>query len=283
MRKAGMLATAFLGGLLAVGWLVAPQTEAQIFGLSESQEVELGREAARQVEREQPILRDEQVTDYVNAVGQRLARRSKRNDIPYRFMVVDSPDINAFALPGGFAYVNRGLIEAAGNESELAGVIGHEIGHMVARHSVKQIEKAGMANVGLAILGAALGGRGGALTGLAQIGSQVGASAAFMKFSRDDERQADRLGVQNLYEAGYNPEGMVTFFAKLAELQKSQPSKLETFFSTHPNPAERARNVSREIGSLPRLGDLITNTNEFQGVKQRLVNLPKPVASRRRR
>ena len=278
-----MLATALLGSLLAAGWLVTPPTKAQIFGLSESQEVQLGREAARQVEREQPILRDEQVIHYVNALGHRLARRSKRDDIPYRFTVVDSPDINAFALPGGLVYVNRGLIEAADNESQLAGVIGHEIGHMVARHSVKQIEKAGMANVGLAILGAALGGRGGALTGLAQIGSQVGASAAFMKFSRDDERQADRLGVQNLYEAGYNPEGMVTFFAKLAELQKSQPSKLETFFSTHPNPAERARNVSREIGSLPRLGDLITNTNEFQGVKQRLVNLPKPVASRRRR
>jgi len=159
-------------------------------------------------------------------------------------------------------------------------VIGHEIGHVVARHSVKQIEKAGMANVGLAMLGAVLGGSGGALTGLAQIGSQVGASAAFMKFSRDDE-PSRRLGVRNLYEVGYNPQGMVTFFRKLAELQKSQPSKLETFFSTHPNPAERAANVSREIGLLPRLGDLITNTSEFQGVKQRLASLPKPVASRR--
>ena len=108
-----MLATALLGGLLAAGWLVTPPTNAQIFGLSESQEVELGREAARQVEREQPILRDEQVIHYVNALGHRLARRSKRDDIPYRFTVVDSPDINAFALPGGFVYVNRELIEAA--------------------------------------------------------------------------------------------------------------------------------------------------------------------------
>jgi len=112
-RKAGMLATALLGGLLAAGWLVTPPTNAQIFGLSESQEVELGREAARQVEREQPILRDEQVIHYVNALRHRLARRSKRDDIPYRFTVVDSPDINAFALPGGFVYVNRELIEAA--------------------------------------------------------------------------------------------------------------------------------------------------------------------------
>jgi predicted Zn-dependent protease len=283
MRKTGIHATAFLGGLLAVGWLVAPRTEAQIFGLSEAQEMELGREAARQVEREQPILRDEQVAWYVNNLGQGLASRSGRNDIPYRFVVINSPDINAFALPGGFVYVNRGLIEAAGNESELAGVIGHEIGHVVGRHSVEQIEKAGMANFGLGILGALLGGRGGAVAGLAQIGSQVGASAAFMKFSRNDEREADRLGVRNLYEAGYNPVGMLTFFRKLGELQKSQPGQLETFFSTHPNLAERVGNVSREIRSLPHRSDLITDTPEFQGVKQRLTSLAKPVASRQRR
>jgi beta-barrel assembly-enhancing protease len=138
-----------------------------------------------------------------------------------------------------------------------------------------------MANFGLGILGALLGGRGGAVAGLAQIGSQVGASAAFLKFSRNDEREADRLGVRNLYAASYNPVGMLTFFRKLGEVQKSQPGQLETFFSTHPNLAERVGNVSREIRSLPHRRDLITDTPEFLGVKQRLASLAKPVASRR--
>jgi beta-barrel assembly-enhancing protease len=280
MRKVGILATGFLLCLLADGGLRPRQAQSQIFSLSEPEEVELGREAARKVEQEQRILRDPQVTDYVDGVGQRLASRSKRSNIRYTFKVVDSPEINAFALPGGFIYVNRGLIEAADNESEVAGVLGHEIGHVAGRHSAEQMKKAGIANLGLGVLGAVLGGKGGA-AGLAQVGGQIGASAAFMKFSRDDERAADRLGVQNLYDAGYNPEGMVTFFEKLGELRKSQPSKLTTFFSTHPDPTERASNVSGEIRSLTRRKELVTNTRDFQDIKKRLASLPKAPAPRR--
>jgi predicted Zn-dependent protease len=279
-RTAGFAAVVFTCFMTAA-WLVPAETEAQIFGLSEAQEVELGREAAKQVERDQPILNDDQVTRYVDAVGQRLVRRSKRNNIRYTFKVVNSSDINAFALPGGFIYINRGLLEAADNESELAGVMGHEIGHVVARHSADQIKKAGIANLGLGVLGAVLGGKGGAAAGLAQVGSQIGTSAVFMKFSRDDEREADVLGVRNLYDAGYNPEGMVSFFEKLGDLRKRQPNKLETFFSTHPDPSERAANVSGEIRRLSRHGDLVVNTREFQNMKRRLDRLPKAPAPKR--
>jgi predicted Zn-dependent protease len=283
MKRTRILANGFLVCLFAANGLGTLPAEAQIFGLSESQEVELGQEAARQVERQQPILRDSQVTSYVNSIGQGLVRSSKRRDISYTFKVVNSSDINAFALPGGFVYVNRGLIEAADNESDLAGVISHEIGHVVGRHSAEQMKKAGIANLGLGVLEAILGARSGAAAGLAQVGSQIGASAAFMKFSRDDEREADRLGVRNLYDAGYNPAGMVTFFEKLGDLRKSQPSKLETFFSTHPNPTERASNISREIRLLPRRGGLRTNTPEFQSIKKRLASLPRAPAPRRTR
>jgi predicted Zn-dependent protease len=283
MKRTRILANGFLVCLFAANGLGTLPAEAQIFGLSESQEVELGQEAARQVERQQPILRDSQVTSYLDSIGQRLVRSSKRRDISYTFKVVNSSDINAFALPGGFVYVNRGLIEAADNESDLAGVISHEIGHVVGRHSAEQMKKAGIANLGLGVLEAILGARSGAAAGLAQVGSQIGASAAFMKFSRDDEREADRLGVRNLYDAGYNPAGMVTFFEKLGDLRKSQPSKLETFFSTHPNPTERASNISREIRLLPRRGGLRTNTPEFQSIKKRLASLPRALAPRRTR
>jgi predicted Zn-dependent protease len=265
----------FLVGVLAI----PAQSDAQIFGLSEKQEIELGREAAKKVETDLPILKDREITDYVDEVGQKLVRRSQQNNIRYSFKVVNSPEINAFALPGGFIYVNRGLMDAAENESELAGVLGHEISHVVARHSADQMKKAGLTNLGLGVLGAVLGGKGGA-AGVAKLGAQLGASATFLKFSRDDERQADRLGVRNLYDAGYHPEGMVTFFEKLEHLRKSEPSKLDTFFSTHPNPAERVANVSKEIRSLPRTGNLITNTRDFEKTKERLVRTPKPPAPR---
>jgi predicted Zn-dependent protease len=190
--------------------------------------------------------------------------------------VVNTSDINAFALPGGFLYVNRGLLDAAENESEVAGVLGHEIGHVVARHSVHQMKKAMLTNLGLGALGMLLGDKSGLAAQLTKMGAQLGANAAMMKFSRDDERQADQLGLQNLYDAGYNPGGMMTFFEKLEKQQQSNPGKLQLFFSTHPNAAERVENVSKQLKELPNRPKAILTTNDFKLMKKRLAHLPPP-------
>jgi predicted Zn-dependent protease len=260
---------------LGAGSTPAP---AQLFGVSEEQEIELGREAAKKVESDSPILRNDEITSYVNRVGQTLVPYSHRKNIKYSFKVVNSSEVNAFALPGGFIYVNRGLLEAAQNESEIAGVLGHEISHVVARHSADQMKKAGLANLALGGLAAVLGGSGGTVAGITKIGAELGTNAAFMKFSRDDEREADKLGAQNVYDAGYDPRGMVTFFEKLEQLRKTEPNKLETFFSTHPSSAERVSNVSQEIQSFPRKQGLKVNDPRFADLKRRLNELPKAPA-----
>jgi predicted Zn-dependent protease len=263
---------------LAIG---SAPASAQFFSISEEQEIELGREAARKVESDSPILRNEDIASCVNRVGQALVSYSHRSNIKYSFKVVNSSEINAFALPGGFIYVNRGLLEAAQNEGEVAGVLGHEISHVVARHSADQMKKAGLANLVLGGLGAVLGGQGGTVAGITKLGAELGANAAFMKFSRDDEREADKLGAQNLYDAGYNPQGMVSFFEKLEQLRKTEPGKLETFFSTHPNPAERVSNVSHEIQSFPRKQNLKVDDPRFLDMKHRLSQLPKAPTPKR--
>jgi predicted Zn-dependent protease len=248
---------------------------AQLFGLSERQEIELGREAAAQVEREQPILEDERVASYIDDLGQFLVEYSGRANIAYQFKVVDSADINAFALPGGFIYVNRGLIEQADNESELVGVMGHEIGHVVERHSVDQVKRAQLTGLGLGVLDLFIGGKG--TTGeLANIAGQMVASGAFMKYSRDAEREADRVGARNVYDAGWDPRGMITFFQKLAALGKSHPNAIESFFSTHPKPDERANNITALIDSFPADETLREDSERFHDVKALLQSMPPP-------
>lgn len=261
---AGSVAT----GLLLFSSLPIP-ARAQLFGLSEEQEIELGREAAAEVERTEPILKDAVVGAYVTGLGLHLVEYCGRRDIEYQFKVIDSPEVNAFALPGGFIYVNRGLIQKAENESELAGVLAHEIGHVVGRHSVDQVKRAQIAGLGLGVLDRILGGRGTA-AGIANLASQMVAGGAFMKFSRDAEREADRLGARNLYEAGFDPRGMVTFFEKLDAMRKSDPNVIEAFFATHPSPDERARNVSDLIESFPSREGPFTDSGKLETIQERL-------------
>lgn len=271
-----------LGGVVILS-LTCSTGNAQFFDISEQDEIQMGSEAAKTVEKQQAILQDKSVTDYVNKVGQKLAHSCKRNQLKYSFKVVNVSEINAFALPGGFVYVNRGLLNAADNESELAGVLGHEIGHVVARHSVHQMKKAMMTNLGLGALGMLMGNKSGLAAMMTKMGAQLGANAAMMKFSRDDERQADQLGLQNLYAAGYNPDGMLTFFEKLEKQNKANPSTLQLFFSTHPNPAERVENVSRQMKELPKRSNAVVTSNDFKSMKKRLSQLPaapKPVAAK---
>ncbi len=256
-------------------FLASPAWGQGFFSLSEEQEIELGRQAAEEIEKEYPILQDANVTAYIERLGQKLVAESGRTSIDYHFKVVDSADINAFALPGGWIYVNRGLIEAATQENELAGVLAHEIGHVVGRHSAEQVKKLQLTSIGLGVLDAILGrGTSGQIAGLA---GQFVASGVFMKYSRDAEREADRLGAQNLYDAEYDPRGMVTFFEKLASLRQQKPNALNTFFSTHPSPQERAENISDLIESLPSGRNMIKTTAEFAFIQRRLERLPPPV------
>ncbi len=277
MSKKFLRNGAAVGALLAALWgLAGANLSAQgIFGLSEQDEIELGKQASAEVEKKEPVLDDRAVTDYVDRLGQALASKSQRPGIAYHFKVIDSADINAFALPGGYIYVNRGLLEAAGNESELVGVLGHEISHVAARHSVDQIKKLQIASLGIGILGAVLGdGKAGAIGNIA---SQMVATGVFLKYSREAEREADRLGARNVFDAGWDPRGMVTFFDKLAALRQRKASGVETFFSSHPDPAERAANVDDVISSFGSLRRLLLDSRDFHSMQLRLKDLPPPV------
>src|SRR6195256_6607895 len=188
-------------------------------GVSTQQEVQMGQQEAQQVNAQLPMVQDAVINNYVNALGNRIATRTSRADLQWQFQVVNSDMVNAFALPGGYIYVNRGVLSRASNESELAGVLGHEIEHVVRRHSLKQMEQAQGANVGVGIACALTGV---CNNGVAQAAIQVGGTAVFARFSRTDEVQADEGGFFNVMNAGINPRGMYTFFQKLlAEEQAS--------------------------------------------------------------
>lgn len=224
----------------------------------------LGQKLAADIARQLPLSQDPVVVGYVNEVGQRLVRQTEMAQMPWTFHVVNDPAINAFAIPGGHVYVNTGLITAADNVSELAGVMAHEISHGVARHSTEQLSKA----YGLEILATlALGQNPAAYqTILAQI---IG-GGALARFSRDAEEEADKLGVQSMYRAGYNPRGMATMFEELLSREKQSPNSVARFFSTHPLTADRIRKVTAEAQKLPARGDLITDDPDYQAIRRRI-------------
>lgn len=243
-------------------------------GISEDQEVAMGAEQAAKVDSQLPIVHDTVINEYVSRLGRSMALQTSRSDLDWHFAVVNSPEVNAFALPGGFIYVDRGVIEQADREDELAGVMGHEIGHVVRRHSVAQIQARERGDVGLVMLCtltrvcATIGGR-------AAIG--IGANALAAHYSQHDEAQADSEGVMNTFRAGIDPEGLPSFFQKLLELQKQQPTAVEAFFSTHPTDQSRVDATRKEIAGLPTRGNqaLRTDSPEFHTIQQRVRDLPK--------
>jgi len=246
-------------------------------GVSQQQEVQMGQEQAAQVNQQLPILQDAQINSYINNLGQEIAKTTPRADLDWHFAVVNTDEVNAFALPGGFIYVNRGVLSRASNESELAAVMGHEIEHVVLRHSVKQMEQMQGANVGAALLCT--------LTavcnnGLGQAAIQVGGTAVFAKFSRSDEVQADEGGFQNVIHAGINPTGMLTFFEKLLaeEQQSGSSSAVNSWFADHPGTEDRITDVQHMLAKEPAstLSQLRTNTAAFNAMKARLNQLPPP-------
>ncbi|MFQ5865658.1 MAG: M48 family metalloprotease, partial [bacterium] len=202
--------------------------------LSYSDEIRLGREADKEIVAAYGLYDNAQVSEYVNQLGQKMARISHRPDLEFHFRVLDSPVINAFALPGGYVYITRGILAYMNSEAELAGVMGHEIGHVTARHSAKQYTRAQLAQVGFG-LGSIFSEEFRQFSDVAQIGVGL----LFLKFSRDQERQSDQLGVEYSTRVGYDATNMSNFFGTLNRLQERSGQDLPGWFSTHPNPEER--------------------------------------------
>jgi hypothetical protein len=236
------------------------------------QEVDYGRKAIPEIEKDLPLLAlDHPTSKYIDKLGHQLADKAPGYKFPYTFRVVKQKEINAFALPGGPIYVNIGTIQA-GSEAELAGVMGHEIAHVVMRHSTRQASRQAKASIPLAILSGVLGASVGGWAGsLAQMGISIGAGGVFTKYSRDAETEADMVGAQIIYDAGYNPNAMVTFFQKLKEQQGkgSGPS----FLASHPDPGNRAKNVSSILARFPAKQYAPADSPEFIAAKNALSNV----------
>ena len=232
--------------------------------ISIEEEWRMGEQLSREVERQIRLNNDPAVNSYVRAMGQRIVAQTPMANLPWQFHVVDDPAINAFAIPGGHVYVNSGLIANAGTASELAGVMAHEISHVVARHSTEQLSR----QYGLSVLaGVVLGQNPGELQ---QIAAQIVAQGAFARFSREAEREADELGLRFMYDANYDPRGMASMFRELLEHQQREPSRVEAFFSTHPTTEARVRDAERRAQQLGTRSAAITDEPEFQSVRGRV-------------
>ncbi|HYU54386.1 MAG TPA: M48 family metallopeptidase [Gemmatimonadaceae bacterium] len=242
-------------------------------GISQQQEVQMGQEYAQQINAQLPIVRDPELNRYINVLGDSIARLTSRRDLDWHFFIVDAKEVNAFAVPGGFVYVNRGLIERADQMDELAGVLGHEIGHVVRRHTVKQMEKAQGANVGVTLACILTSICNSQIAGAA---INIAGGAVFARFSRQDEAEADAEGFNNVVRAGISPVGMVTMFQKLLVERRSRPGAVEAWFITHPLEEDRIQAVQARINQVPRgtLASLGTDTRNFHSFKSRLQSLP---------
>jgi len=247
-------------------------------GVSTQQEVQMGQEYSAQINAQLPIVQDAEVNRYVNVLGDSIANLADNRGLDYHFFIVNAAEINAFAVPGGFVYVNRGLIDKSQNLSQLAGVLGHEIGHVVRRHSVKQMEKAQGANIGL-VLGCTLINI--CNNQAANAAIQIGGSALFAKFSRDDERQADEEGVKNTIRAGISPIGMPQMFQILLNERQSNPGAVEGWFATHPGEEERIARANAMIAQYDpaSIKTLTVNSPRFNDFKARVRALPAPTTA----
>lgn len=229
----------------------------------------LGREMSREVEAQSKLFRDPVVNEYINRIGQNLVRNSDA-EVPFVIKVIESDEINAFALPGGFFYVNTGLILEADSEAELAGVMAHEIGHVAARHATKNMTKGqiwNLASIPLIFVGGPVG------YAVQQVAS-VAVPMSFLKFSRDAEREADLLGLEYQYKAGYDPISFVNFFEKIKAQEKQKANFVSKAFATHPMTSERVSRAQKEINTLlPPMPRYVVDTSEFVEIKARLMGI----------
>jgi predicted Zn-dependent protease len=218
--------------------------------ISVSDEIAMGRDAQKQVRKSVPVVSDPALNTYVTQVGKQLAARARGPRYPYSLSIANYRELNAFALPGGPVWINRGILHAAANEAQLAGVLAHEIAHIAQRHAADQITKQLVANGFLGLLGAVLGNDPGAAR-TAQAGARILAGSYMLKFSRDDEREADVIGSQIMQRAGWDARGMAEFMETLRREQGRDPGSVEIFLSSHPAPAERAAALRRSLGARP--------------------------------
>jgi predicted Zn-dependent protease len=244
-------------------WLAIAASTAAISLISVNQEIQVGREANAQVKKQTPEIAESAVLNYVRDIGRQLASRAGGPKYPYSYSIANYREINAFALPGGPVWVNRGAIQAAGNEAQLAGVLAHETAHIAQRHAADQLTKNMVANGLLSLLGAVLGNDGGART--AQIAARFIAGGYMSKFSRDDELDADRVGAEIMRRAGWDSRGMLEFMQVLRSVQGRNPTNVEVFLSTHPAPAGRIEALRKVVRSGGR-----RDSARFQQTRQRL-------------
>jgi predicted Zn-dependent protease len=234
-------------------------------------EIALGRQLAQEVQRQAKLVEDPLITEYVNRIGQNLVRNSDAK-VPFTFQVIEGDSPNAFALPGGYVFIYTGLIKIADEEDELAAALAHEIAHVAARHMTRQATKSELANLATVPLSVLLGNGLGAIAG--RQGAALAVPAAFLHFARQDESEADYLGVQYLYSAGYDPNGAISIFEKLESLEKKTPGAVARIFSTHPMDAARIQKTEEEIARiLPARREYVINTSDYTAIRQRLLNL----------
>lgn len=232
-------------------------------------EIRMGKQYAMQVEQSVKLVQDPVVNEYVNRIGQNLVRNSDAQ-VPFTIKVIDSDEVNAFALPGGFFYVNSGLILAADEEAELAGVMAHEIAHVAARHGMRQMTRANWANIGTIPLIFIGGGIGYGIYEAAGLGLPL----TFMKFQRNFEAEADYLGLQYMYKTGYDPQAFISFFEKIQAKEKKKPGTLAKAFASHPQTPDRIEKSQQEIATiLPAKAQYVVSTSEFDDVKSRLATI----------
>jgi beta-barrel assembly-enhancing protease len=243
--------------------------------VSQDQEVAIGRQNAEEINAQLPIVTDPVISGYIQELGESIAKTTSRADLEWHFYVVNTKQVNAFALPGGYVYVNRGLIESANTLDELTGTLGHEIGHVIQRHSVKQMQSAQKANIGVTVVCT--------LTnicnnGLAQAAVQVGGTALFARYSRLDELQADSEGVVNVTRAGYDPQGIPNLFEVLLKQRQYQPTIVDGWFASHPLEESRIVRAKALIAQMKvdNSRDLIVDTPQFHAFKTRVAELPVP-------
>lgn len=234
-----------------------------------NQEIDIGRQANQQVRTRLRELKDPEVTAWLRDVGQRLVTVAPGEKYPYSFSVADYRELNAFALPGGPVWVHRGALQAAATESQAASVVAHEIAHIAQRHAASRLSVAMITRMGLGLLGALLGNSGGAVA--AQGAASLMANGMFLKFSRDDEQEADRVGLAMMRRAGWDGRGMVELFEILRRQAERDPGSVEVFLSSHPAPRDRIANLR---AALPRTSQGRRDSSRFQRVKARLRTLP---------
>jgi beta-barrel assembly-enhancing protease len=248
--------------------------------VSTQQEVEMGTQYAQQINSQLPIVQDPEINRYINVLGNQIAQRADQREIQYRFYVVNAREINAFAVPGGFIYVNRGLIERTNTLSQLAGVLGHEIGHVVRRHSVQQMQKAQGANFGV-VLACVLTSI--CNSDVGQTAINVGGTALFAKFSRDDEFEADQEAVRNVIRAGIHPRGIPEMFQILLNERNRGNAAVASWFATHPTEEDRIARAQQALAqqSPEVLRTLTVDSQNFHSFRNRVRSLPAPPAARR--